>query len=31
MRGHIEKEMGILEEWKERYPAEVSGGGAPAV
>ena len=22
----IEKEMGILEEWKERYPAEVSGG-----
>ena len=26
MRGHIEKEMGILEEWKERYPAEVSGG-----
>ena len=26
MRGRIEKEMGILEEWKERYPAEVSGG-----
>ncbi|MFR5733999.1 MAG: hypothetical protein ACLUD2_20890 [Clostridium sp.] len=26
MRGHIEREMGILEEWKERYPAEVSGG-----
>ena len=26
MRRRIEKKMGILEEWKERYPAEVSGG-----
>ncbi|MCI8454218.1 MAG: ATP-binding cassette domain-containing protein [Lachnospiraceae bacterium] len=25
-RARIEKELGILEEWKERYPAEVSGG-----
>lgn len=26
MRRRIERELGIEEEWKERYPAEVSGG-----
>lgn len=26
MRQRIEKELGIEEEWKERYPVEVSGG-----
>ena len=26
MRKRIEREMGIREEWKERFPAEVSGG-----
>lgn len=25
-KNRIEKELGILDEWKERYPAEVSGG-----
>ena len=26
LRNRIEKELGILDDWKERYPAEVSGG-----
>ena len=26
LQSHIEQELGILEEWKERYPSEVSGG-----
>ncbi len=26
LRNRIEKELGILDEWKERYPAEGSGG-----
>ncbi len=26
LKNRIEKELGILDEWKERYPVEVSGG-----
>lgn len=26
LKSRIEKELGILDEWKERYPVEVSGG-----
>ena len=26
LRNRIEKELGILDDWKERYPVEVSGG-----
>lgn len=26
LRNRIERELGILDEWKERYPVEVSGG-----